>query len=66
MKIPPLTLASINVQATSDANSKKDTIVFVGVAVHKTFELDAPLKPDQLFHDYFCRKQHSIVISSFQ
>ena len=51
---PPLVLVSLNIQSVNDAASKKDTIIFAGVAVHKNFTLETP--PTGIYHDFFCCK----------
>ena len=61
MTIPPVVLASLNVQSVNDASSKRDTIVLIAVAVNKNFQLQAPLNPNELYHDFFCRKHQRIL-----
>ncbi len=55
-KLPPptLTLVSLNIQAVSDPSAKKDSIIFVGVAVNKNFNLLAPLPANGIYQDHFC------------
>ncbi|ODN03191.1 DNA polymerase alpha catalytic subunit [Orchesella cincta] len=50
---PPLVIVSMNIQTVPDADSKKDVIVGVGVAVNRKFEVNAAQYSDGLFHDHF-------------
>ncbi|CAL8118832.1 unnamed protein product [Orchesella dallaii] len=50
---PPLVVVSLNVQTVPDAESKKDVIVGVGVAVNRKLEINAAQNTEGLFHDHF-------------
>lgn len=54
LPLPPLVVASLNMNSVNDANSKKDTIISIGVAINKTFNMQSSLSPQGLFHESFC------------
>lgn len=53
MHCPPLVLVSMNIQTVPDPSSKKDTIVAVGVAINRGYEISSSQSADGLFHDHF-------------
>ena len=62
MGIPPIVLATINVQVSLDSNLQKNEIVMIGVLFHHKYNLDkAPPKP--AFDEHYCCKFYFNVIN---
>ncbi|XP_011505270.1 PREDICTED: DNA polymerase alpha catalytic subunit [Ceratosolen solmsi marchali] len=57
MTIPPIVIATINVQVCLDSKQQKNEIVNIGILLHHKFELDktAPKPP---FNQHFCLVTH--------
>lgn len=62
---PPLVLVSINMQTVPDTTSRRDTIVAVGVAVNRRFEMNSSQNTEGLFHDHFIRKFYNFDVFKF-
>lgn len=53
--IPPVVMATINVQVSLDPKQQKNEIANIGLLLHHKFQLDkAPPKPP--FDTHYCRK----------
>lgn len=53
--IPPVVMATINVQVSLDSKLQKNEIVNIGILLHHKFQLDkAP--PNPPFDQHFCSK----------
>ncbi|CAB0032425.1 unnamed protein product [Trichogramma brassicae] len=55
--LPPISMATINVQVSLDPKQQKNEIVIIGILLHNKFQLDkAPPKPP--FNEHYCLVTH--------
>lgn len=55
--LPPVVMATLNVQVALDPKQQKNEIVNIGILLHHKFQLDkAPPKPP--FDQHYCRESY--------